>query len=76
MSGLDEEIVFHHVKSLLSKHSGVSPENIILETTLGENLCLVGDDAEEFFEEFGLADLCHGQHTGKSGFNTNIALAG
>lgn len=40
------------LKALLAKYSACSVEEISIDCRIGEDLIIIGDDAEEFFEEF------------------------
>lgn len=47
-----EEVTLMKIKALVAAHSFCSIENLSPETRLGEDLRIVGDDAEELLEEF------------------------
>lgn len=52
MSGRQDDELFARIKTLVSWHRAVKEAKLTLETRLGEDLSMDGDDAEEFLSDF------------------------
>jgi len=47
-----EKIDFNQIRDFVSKQTFNSKDTLTLQTRLGEDLCVMGDDADEFLDEF------------------------
>ncbi len=47
-----EKIDFYQIRDFVSKQTFNFKDTLTLQTRLGEDLCVLGDDADEFLDEF------------------------
>lgn len=47
-----DEVTLTSIKELVAKHAHCPVETLLVKTRLGEDLGIIGDDADEFLDEF------------------------
>jgi hypothetical protein len=52
---MEEKSLEASIKNLVAKHAFCETESLTPETRLGEDLRIIGDDAEEFLKEFAVS---------------------
>lgn len=52
MPEMNDSLLSRKVINMVAKYANCKPEQISIETRIGEDLCIVGDDADELLTDF------------------------